>query len=139
MTVFVDAGGWLSVMIATDQHDEAGNAYFGALIDLRALIVTTDFVLDEVISRLRYDVGYDKAAAFLTLLHGAIDGGAVKVHRITEDLWNEAEAIFLRYGDARLSFTDCTSFAWLLAQPVDEVFGFDAHFEMMGQILQPKH
>ena len=139
MTVFVDAGGWLSVLIATDQHHAAGKAYFGALIDLGALMVTTDFVLDEVITRLRYDVGHAEASEFLALLHGAIDGGAVKVHRITEDLWNDAEAVFLRYADARLSFTDCTSFAWLHAQPVDEVFGFDGHFEMMGQILQPKH
>jgi predicted nucleic acid-binding protein len=62
----------------------------------------------------------------------------LRVHRITEDLWAEAEALFLRYADVRLSFTDCTSFALLSEQAVDEVFGDDAHFEMMGHILQPK-
>ena len=43
-----------------------------------------------------------------------------------------------RYTAARLSFTDCTSFSYLAEQPADEVFGYDAHFEMMGYVLKPK-
>jgi hypothetical protein len=35
------------------------------------------------------------------------------VHRIDEQLWAQAETIFLRHADACLSFTDCTSFALL--------------------------
>ena len=138
MIVFVDAGGWLSVLVEADRYHEAGSAYFRALIDSGAVVVTTDFVLDEVLTRLRYDVGHRSATEFLVLLHEAVAAGALSIRRITEDLWGEAEAIFLRYADARLSFTDCTSFALLRAQPADEVFGFDAHFEMMGHILQPK-
>jgi len=138
VTVFIDSGGWLSVLIEADRFHSAGKAYFQAMLDVGALAMTTDFVLDEVITRLRYDVGHGKAAEFLALIHGASDGGALTVHRVTEELWNKAEAIFLRYADARLSFTDCTSFAWLREHSVREVFGYDAHFEMMGHVLQPK-
>jgi uncharacterized protein len=136
--VFIDAGGWLSVLIESDQFHEAGKGYFQALMAIGGQAMTTDFVLDEVVTRLRYDVSHAKAAEFLTLIHEAIDEGILRVHRITEDLWAEAEALFLRYADVRLSFTDCTSFALLSEHAVDEVFGYDAHFEMMGHILQPK-
>jgi predicted nucleic acid-binding protein len=105
---------------------------------LGALALTTDYVLDEVITRLRYDVSHTKAAEFLGLIHGATNSGALTIHRIDEHLWVLAEAIFLRYADASLSFTDCTSFALLNEQAVDEVFGFDAHFTMMGHVHQPK-
>jgi predicted nucleic acid-binding protein len=125
-------------MIEGDRYHEAGAAYFEALLDLRALAVTTDFVLDEVITRLRYDTGHAKAAEFLGLIRRAAATGVLRIHHITEDLWNEAEILFLRYADVRLSFTDCTSFAWLAANAVDEVFGYDSHFEMMEHILQPR-
>ncbi len=138
MTIFIDSGGWLSVVIQSDQYHQAGKADFEAIIDVGALALTTDFVLDEVLTRLRYEVGHAKAAESLTLVHGGVDGGAIRIHRITEDLWHKAEVIFLRHADVRLSFTDCTSFAWLDVNPVDEVFGYDAHFEIMGHILQPR-
>jgi predicted nucleic acid-binding protein len=138
VTIFIDSGGWLSVLIESDRYHEAGKAYFQAMIEVGAPAVTTDFVLDEVLPRLRYDVGHAKAAEFLALIHGAAAGNALHIHRITEDLWNKAEVIFLRYADVRLSFTDCTSFAWLSDHSVDEVFGYDSHFEIMGHILQPK-
>jgi uncharacterized protein len=136
--IFVDSGGWLSVVIESDHYHDVGKAYFQAVLDVGALVLTTDFVLDEVLTRLRYDVGHDKAAEFLALVHCAASGGALSIRRITEDLWNKAEAIFLRYADVRLSFTDCTSFAWLGDNAVDEVFGYDSHFAIMGHLLQPR-
>jgi predicted nucleic acid-binding protein len=138
LIVFVDSGGWLSVLIESDRYHAIGSAYFRALIDIGGVVLTTDYVLDEVVTRLRYDVGHAKAAEFLTLVREAAASGALRIHRIDEALWSQAEAIFIQYADARLSFTDCTSFAFLLEQKVDEVFGSDAHFEMMGHILQPK-
>lgn len=138
MIVFVDSGGWLSILIESDRFHLPGKAYFEAVIEIGALAVTTDFVLDEVITRLRYDVGHGKAVEFLSLVDRASRSGDLRIVRITEDLWEQAERIFLRHAAARLSFTDCTSFAWLREHRVDEVFGYDSHFEMMGHILQPK-
>ena len=97
MTVFIDSGGWLSVLIESDQYHEIGADYFRAMMAVGALAVTTDYVLDEVITRLRYDVGHPKAAEFLRLIHDATDSGALAIHRIDEQLWAQAEAIFLRY------------------------------------------
>jgi predicted nucleic acid-binding protein len=138
MTVFTDSGGWLSVLLTSDQFHEAGKRYFQALRAARAVLLTTDFVLDEVITRIRYDAGHRKASEYLDLIHKSVDTRVLRIHRITESLWSKAEVIFLSYKEAKLSFTDCTSFALLQEQPVDEVFGYDAHFEMMGYILKPK-
>lgn len=138
MNTFIDAGGWLSVMVKTDRYHRAGKAHFDALIALSARMTTTDHVLDEVVTRLRYDVGHAKAAQFLSVVHRAVAAGVLEIVYVDLSLWAKAEAIFLRYRDARLSFTDCTSFALLAERPVDEVFGFDGHFEMMGHVLQPK-
>lgn len=138
MTSFVEAGGWISVLVEEDQYHEAGRGHWQTLIDLDARLVTTDFIVDEVVTRIRYGHGHETAVAFLDLVHAAEAEGDLFVARVDPVLWSEAEAIFRRFGDAKLSFTDCTSFAFLRRNPVDEVFGFDSHFEMMGFILQPK-
>jgi predicted nucleic acid-binding protein len=87
--VFIDAGGWLSVLIESDQFHEAGKGYFQALMAIGGLAMTTDFVLDEVVTRLRYDVGHAKAAEFLTLIHegtGATTSRTAKCHHIPNTL-----------------------------------------------------
>ena len=101
-------------------------------------MATSDFVLDEALTRVRYDSGFRGAAELLASLNGAIDAGELSVIRVNEEVWRAAEEIFLRYDDVPLSFTDCTSFALLQHDPCDEVFGFDKHFEMMGHVLKPK-
>jgi predicted nucleic acid-binding protein len=53
-------------------------------------------------------------------------------------VWSEAIQLFLQYADVRLSFTDCVSFALLQRMGITEVFGFDAHFGLMGVMLQPQ-
>lgn len=137
MRIFVDSGGWLSVLVRTDQHHVAGSAYYRQLLDAHARLFTSDFVLDEVITRLRYDIGHATASHFISLIQQSVNNHALQIWRVDEVIWQEAEKIFLQYADVRLSFTDCTSFALLNIHPVDEVFGFDQHFTIMGWVLKP--
>jgi uncharacterized protein len=138
LSVFADSGGWISIAVPADRHHEAGTRYFQRLVDGMIPVVTTDFVLDEVITRLRYDADHRTAMGFIARIHRAQDCGALRVQPVTQEIWSRAVEIFHRYDDVKLSFTDCTSFAFLETHPVDEVFGYDSHFEMMGHILKPK-
>ena len=134
----MDSGGWYSVLVAGDVHYTSGTAYFGHLIRLRIPVITSDFVLDEVITRLRYDAGHASATAFLDLIDDSIVTGILSVISIGPSELARAKATFRQYDDVKLSFTDCTSFAILEERKVDAVFGYDAHFEMMGHLLPPK-
>ena len=46
--------------------------------------------------------------------------------------FKQAESLFLHHKDKERSFTDCTSLAIAKRLGIDEVFGFDRHFEQMG-------
>jgi hypothetical protein len=41
VTVFIDSGGWLSVLIESDQYHEIGTGSFRALMAVGALAMTT--------------------------------------------------------------------------------------------------
>ena len=72
MTVFIDSGGWLSVALPSDRYHGIGRQYFQSLISRRAVATTSDFVLQEVITRLRYDVGHRIASEFIALIHDLV-------------------------------------------------------------------
>jgi uncharacterized protein len=86
LNAFVDSGGWISVVDEGDAHHEAGSAYLGALMDLHVRLLTTDFVLDEVVTRLRYDVGHAKAAEFLALVRASVDRHILEIVHVDADL-----------------------------------------------------
>ncbi len=48
---FVDSGGWLSVLIRTDRYHMIGSQHYRELLEQRVPLATSDFVLDEVITR----------------------------------------------------------------------------------------
>ena len=97
--------------------------------------MTTDYVIDETVTRLRYDAGHHAATDFLDLLTPVQRSGNLRIVGIDEALFAEAVAIFRQYDTAVLSFTDCVSFAVCRARGLDEAFGFDQHFPMMGIAL----
>ena len=99
-------------------------------------ILTTDYVIDETVTRLRYDTNHSVAVAFFEFIRNAEIAGGLTVVEIDKDVFEKAKALFRQYDSARLSFTDCTSFVACRENNIREAFAFDQHFSMMGLNLQ---
>lgn len=67
---FVDSGAWIALYSLRDQHHAKANAIFGSLEQQRARLLTTDYVIDETVTRFRYDAGHSAAVAFLDAIEG---------------------------------------------------------------------
>ena len=126
---------WIAVTDVDDEYHRRATDYYPAKTAIRVPLITSDFVLDEAITRIRYDLRHRPTILFIQRLHRSIDARVLQVEPITSYIWNRAEVILSVYKDTELSFTDCTSFALLQQIDVDKVFGFDSHFEMMGHVL----
>ncbi len=129
--IFVDAGAWIAHSNPSDQHHDTAVAMYTHLVQQRIPLLTTDYVVDEAITRLRYDATHARAVAFLDFMKDAVKRDAVTLERIDVDRFEEAEILFRRYRTARLSFTDCTSFVVCQEYEISEVFGFDQHFQII--------
>lgn len=137
LKVFVDTGAWYAVSNQYDQHFTAAQGYYSDTVRRGARFITSDYVLDETLTRLRYDFGHASAMEFWERTQRARIGHALDIVRVTETVWELAMDIFLRYTDQRFSFTDCTSFVLARDNDVDEVFAFDEHFAIFGLPVQP--
>lgn len=130
--IFVDSGAWIALSSQRDQNHTDAVTIYADLKRQRARFLTTDYVLDEAITRLRYDVSHSVAVQFLDFIEraGKIDG--LTVTEIDKTLFQEAKRLFRQYDSAKLSFTDCTSFAVCQKHNISETYAFDEHFAMMG-------
>ncbi|MDQ2732392.1 MAG: PIN domain-containing protein [Armatimonadota bacterium] len=135
--VFVDTSGWYAVTRVDDPGHRLAAAYYSNLSNGRTRFLTSDYILDETLTRLRYDMGHTVALAFWQHIQQAVLLGLLRVIRIDERIWSDALAIFRTFEDQDFSFTDCTSFALARDQNIGEIFTFDHHFLTMGFIIQP--
>ena len=134
--IFVDSGAWIALSYPRDQHHDNAVVIFNNLVQQNAQFLTTDYVIDETATRLRYDFSHSGAVEFFDFIESTKDTGILTVVEIDSSLFQEAEQLFRQYDTAKLSFTDCTSFAVCQQHDISEAFAFDQHFPMMRITLR---
>ncbi len=133
--IFVDTGAWIALSDRKDQHHGDAVEIYTRLKRQKERLSTTDYLIDETVTRLRYDLSHSVAVKFLDFIERAEETDVLTVIRINETLSQEAKRLFRQYDSAKLSFTDCTSFAVCQMYKISEAFAFDQHFTMVGITL----
>ena len=68
-SLFVDTGAWIGIAVARDQAHRVAAAFAKHLSAAKTPLLTTNYVLVEAFTRIRYDDGHSKALTFETLVH----------------------------------------------------------------------
>lgn len=135
--LFVDTGGWIALLKRDDHMHVGAGAYYEAQVAEGRRFLTTNYVIDETATRLRYDAGLEAAVAFRRAVERAVAERRLRVVWIDARLEREGWDILERYADIPLSLTDATSVAVARGSKATEVFGFDRHFRALGFDVQP--
>jgi uncharacterized protein len=125
LRVFIDTGAFCALAIPKDQHNFTAKAIYKQMQKDKAVLCTSDYVLDEVYTLLKTRGSHATAVKFMD----QIDKSNILLLRITEDIEERAKDIFKKFDDKRLSFTDCTSFALINQLGIEALFAFDEHFK----------
>lgn len=124
MKVFVDTSAFCALAIPKDQHNRRAKSIYKQIHKDKAIICTSDYVLDEAYTLLKMRGSHSTAVKFMNQM----DKCNIAILRVTEDIEESAKTIFRKIDDKRLSYTDCTSFALINQPGIDAVFAFDEHF-----------
>ena len=130
--IFVDTGAWIAILNPNDQYHREAVAVYRHFQQQKTRFLTTDYVIDETVTRLRYDTNHSIAVMFLERIELLVETDVLTLIEIDNCIFREAIALFRQYDSARLSFTDCTSFVVCKENRISEAFAFDQHFLMMG-------
>ncbi|MGH2727861.1 MAG: type II toxin-antitoxin system VapC family toxin [Actinomycetota bacterium] len=135
--VLIDTGAWIAVIEPSDRFHRASAAHLEELIRRRVPLVTTNYIVSETATRLRYDSGLATALRFRGQLERSVATGRLRVAWVDEGSQKEAWAVLERYADVALSMTDAVSAAVARSNKITTVFGFDSDFRAIGFDLQP--
>ena len=130
--IFVDTGAWIAILNPNDQYHREAVAVYRHFQQQKTRFLTTDYVIDETVTRLRYDTNHSIAVMFLERIELLVETDVLTLIEIDNRIFQEAITLFRQYDSTRLSFTDCTSFVVCQENDILEAFAFDQHFLMMG-------
>ncbi len=124
--LFIDTWGWLVLADAGDPlHTQVV-----AERKRRSKLVTTDYVLDEFLTRLFARTSFTTAKQFSEALFEAVDTGLLQLERITPERFQAAYKLRLR--NSKVSFTNLTSFVVMKDAGIRDVLTGDVHFSQVG-------
>src|ERR671925_1647330 len=132
--VFVDTGGWMACADRADPAHMACTAARDATLEAGRILITTDFVVDETLTLIRFRLGLAAANTWWQ----QIDGSArLRWERVENDRFERARNLFFQHRDKNLSFTDCTSVAIMRELKLTTVITTDRHFHQVGFDVLP--
>ena len=135
--VCVDTWAWYALADQTDADHELAQLANEELLDAGYTFITTNYVLDEALTLIRYNVNHAAAVKFWHTLQQLIAARLVILVRVDEDQETAAWQIFEQYADQEFSYTDCTSFAVMRVLKLTHVFTGDGDFATMGFTVVP--
>lgn len=112
-------------------------AHYCRLRERGDLLLTSNLVLAETATRLRYDAGLPAVLTFRDFLQRAAGSGRLAIRYSDPDLDRDAWVLMERYADRLLSFADCVGAVTAREASAAAVFGLDADFSVLGFSLEP--
>ncbi len=124
--VFVDTSAWYALI---DAKDPSHSEVLQSLQQYQDGLITSNYIVDETITLLRYRVGWQYAQQFGEQI---FLGQLAQYIRVTEQDEKLAWELFRRYSDKVFSFTDCTSFVLMKRLELSTAIALDNDFKSFG-------
>jgi len=131
--IFIDSWAFLALANRRDNNHLLAIGSYDEIREIGCRMVTSDYVLDEVITSLFKKVNYDGALKFIEALFQDIKEEHILLERIDESRFSNAWLLRSIYQDKPdISFTDLTSFALMRDLDIAIAFAGDRHFEIVN-------
>lgn len=126
---FLDTSYILALENTKDQYHHAVVQHWHSLSTSSLTLLTTTYVIDEIVTFLNSRSMHQKAVTVAQyLLHSPVVG----ILHVDEELFFKGLDYFIEHADKRYSLTDCISFVVMQKQGITTAFTFDKHFLQAG-------
>ena len=133
--LFVDTAGWMACADAGDPAHAPACAARDTALEQGALLVTTDYVMDETLTLIRMRLGLPAAKAWWAQVEAS---SRVRWEWVGMERAEKARKAFFRFRDKNYSFTDCTSLVVMQELRLKQALTTDHHFRQMGFQVVPR-
>jgi hypothetical protein len=134
MDIFIDTSAFIALIDKGDRYHKVAKNFI-LKFKKEIILYTSNYIIDETITRLRKTAGFKIAMQFGEIIFST--SNFYQIYYIDPDLEQFAFEIFKKFSDKDLSFTDCTSFALMKRLRLKKAFAFDEDFIHAGFELYP--
>lgn len=131
MKVFFDTSVFIAFFIEEETYHQAVTDKYLQYRKQRATLLTSEYILDELYTRLMYDFGKNITQKRIEVLSQSINKRELQILNIDEIIFKKALDIFIKFGDHPISFTDATTYVLFKTFALDEIFTLDNDFKKM--------
>ena len=132
--LFLDANYLIALEVSDDQHHKEASHHWSALLQSPPLLVTTSYILDEVVTFLNSKRHHTNA---VRVGNSLLTSSAIKLIHVDEALFKEGWEYFRKHADKTFSLTDCISFVLMSQLEITQALTFDKHFVQAGFMRMP--
>ena len=132
LAAFVDTSAWKAYYDEEDELHVDARKFMESMSSRDApvrLLLTSDYVLDETVTLIRFAHSHSKAVEFAKTI---LSSRATRIVYLGEENFQKTLELFNESRDKEWSFTDCASFTVMRLLNVTRAFTFDAHFKQAG-------
>ena len=133
-SLFLDANYVIALEVSDDQHHHDARQHWTKLLESPLSLVTTSYVLDEVVTFLNNRRQHSKA---VSVGNNLLTASPIQMTHVDEALFHEGWQYFEQHEDKTFSLTDCISFVLMKRLEITEALTFDRHFEQAGFVKLP--
>ena len=125
--VFIDTSAFYALMDRSDRYHEKAKKLWAFLLDKNSSFKTTNYIIIETPALIQGRLGFEAARLYSGDILGLVD-----ILWVNEPRHNLAFELWLSLGRKKLSLVDCVSFIIMRHYGLENVFGFDRHFNEQG-------
>ena len=133
-SLFLDANHLIALEVSDDQHHDDAWQHWTKLLESSPFLVTTSYVLDEVVTFLNSRRQHSKA---VRVGNNLLAASPIQLIHVDEGLFYEGWQFFEQHADKTFSLTDCISFVVMKRLEMTEALTFDKHFDQAGFVKLP--
>lgn len=136
-TLFIDSSAWIAfVLIKEPRHADVTRVFRDALVS-GTVMVTSNDVFDETMTRLVTGIGLSKTREFYQLFQKNVREHSLRQLWVDDITQEEAYRVLEKYADHPLSFTDATSIAIMKRYAIPKILTLDSDFAKIGISVLP--
>ncbi len=132
VTLFVDSSAYKAFYDEEDEYHVESRRFAEDIATKKVLVrglITSDYILDETITLIRFAHSQTKAVEFAEAITSS---KATRLLYVGQENFAKAMELFAQASDKPWSFTDCTSFILMRNLKLTTAFTFDPHFRQAG-------
>ena len=125
--IFVDTSAFYALMDRSDSYHKKAKKLWAFLLDREIYFKTTNYIITETLALLQNRLGFEAAQLYSSDILELVD-----ILWVDESRHSLAFELWLSLGRKKLSLVDCVSFITMRHFRIENVFGFDQHFDQQG-------